>query len=80
LDWEDSHFHLETLQAKINTYISAIDSEEVFYHYPNAISNEIVIKIVAKYELPQVGVEFIKKVKLFLREMNVELQFTVFIE
>lgn len=46
LDWViDVKEHLFKLQEKIISYIAAVESEEIYNHFPNARGRHIVFKI-----------------------------------
>ena len=45
LNWEDEETHLITLQEKINTYLSAIESGEIYEIYPKAKNKIFLLSI-----------------------------------
>jgi hypothetical protein len=58
-DWQDEQEHLFNLQEKLNRYLAFIESGEVFEH-PNAgRARPIVVRVLAKYELPSKAHEFL---------------------
>jgi hypothetical protein len=77
LEWNGDDDHLYVLQEKINTYLGAIDSGELFEKYPDAKGRKVVINIVAKYEPDKEGFLFLEKVKEILSKTSYILQFSV---
>lgn len=76
LDWViDVKEHLFKLQEKINSYIAAVESEEIYNHFPNARGRNIVFKIFFQHAMPEESVEFLAKVKDVLSPMNIQLQY-----
>lgn len=59
LDWQDSKAHLLLLQEKINSYLSYIESGEIFSSYPNAKGRSVVIDVVFKHKADQAAGEFL---------------------
>lgn len=55
LDWSDADFHLELLQAKINGYLSFVESGEIARKYPDSAGRRACIRIMAKHDLPDRG-------------------------
>jgi len=51
LDWDNEYDHLIMLQEKINTYLSFLESGEVYESYPQAKGKKFEIKIYAKCDL-----------------------------
>lgn len=60
-DWEDEDEHILLLQEKINTYLSFIESGEVYETYPEAEGKQFVIKVHAKYRCTEWGEKFLEK-------------------
>lgn len=77
LEWNGDDDHLYILQEKINTYLGAIESGELYDKYPEAKGRKIVINIVAKYEPDKEGFLFLEKVKEILGKTSYILQFSV---
>lgn len=61
LDWSDEELHLSILQDKINSYISFIESGQVYEDYPSAKGKKINIDIISKYPYPRKGKLFIER-------------------
>jgi hypothetical protein len=74
LDWEDEYEHLLLLQNKINAYISFIESGQIFDEYPNAISKDLVIEVVSKYECSHKAREFLTSARSVSLTLAVELR------
>ena len=59
LEWNDEHLLL--LQEKLNSYLSFIESGEIFESYPSAKNSNIRIDVVCKYEPTTEGASFLSK-------------------
>ncbi|EPF16662.1 Uncharacterised protein [Cedecea davisae] len=76
LDWVTNvNEHLFKLQEKINSYIAAIESGEIYNHFPNALGRDIVIKIFFQHSVSVEGIDFLGKVRDVLSSLNVQLQY-----
>ena len=75
LDWNDEKAHLLKLQDKINTYLSFIESGEVYDAYPQAIDKSFVIKVYGKYALTDAAKRFYRKAGATLRKAGFGLRF-----
>ena len=76
LDWvTDVNEHLFKLQEKINNYIAAVESGDIYNHFPNARGRNIVIKIFFQHSLPVEAVGFLGKVRDVLASINIQLQY-----
>jgi hypothetical protein len=78
LPWEGDH--LLFLQEKLNTYISFIESGEIYSSYPQAKNKDLAIKIISRYEIDKEGKCFLDQVKPILSKMGVSLNYTKFEE
>jgi hypothetical protein len=47
LPWDDRHLRL--LQEKLNTYLSFIETGEIYRSYPDAIGRSLVIDIIMRF-------------------------------
>lgn len=74
LDWSDPHQHLSTLQEKINTYLSYIESGEILELYPEAENKRCLIRITSKHNIPEEAVSFVNQVKEMLKETNIDIE------
>lgn len=70
LDWSDELGHLESLQEKLNSYITFIESEQIYLEYPNSIGKKPIIEIVSMYDYNEKGLEFLSKVKPILESIG----------
>jgi hypothetical protein len=66
LEWDEENEHLLILQDKINTYLGAIESGELYEKYPKAVNKNIYIRIVSLHEPNEEGYIFLEKVKEIL--------------
>ena len=75
LDWDNTDTHLEILQAKLNAYLSFIESGEIYEHKKEAMGRKIIIEIVGKYNLPTEVISFYKNVNVQVKDLKVEVRF-----
>jgi hypothetical protein len=59
LEWNDEHLYL--LQEKINSYLSFVESGEIYEVYAAAKDGEIKINVVCKYQPTTEGTSFLSK-------------------
>ena len=76
LGWEDELLHIYHLQEKVNAYIDFIESGEIYEAFPLAKGKSIVISIVFKFVISTNGIEFLKKVKGSLYDLDIELLYS----
>lgn len=70
--------HLYKLQEKINTYISFIESGEIYEAFPESHSTTLkIIEIYFKYALPEQAMSFLEQVSDVLQSINIELKYNV---
>jgi hypothetical protein len=74
LDWENELHHLETLQEKLNSYITFIESEQIYLEYPNSIGKKPIIEIVSLYEYSAQGKDFLSKVKPIIESIGATIK------
>jgi response regulator RpfG family c-di-GMP phosphodiesterase len=71
LNWDDLDEHLMLLQAKLNTYISYVESGEVYEH-PSVVSTARVEIVVSFFHAPpQRAVEFLDQVKALVQSVGI---------
>lgn len=75
LDWNDTQQHLLILQEKINTYLSFLDSGEIYEKYPDAKGHPIQIDIRFHYQLSMEGRAFLAKVKPIVENSGYNFRF-----
>ena len=80
LDWRDSDYHLQILQDKLNSYLSFIESGEIYDSYPNAKDKDIVIEVSGKHPLSEEGNDFYKQAKEIIEGAGIGLNFNLFEE
>ena len=54
-DWVDELQHLRALQRKLDAYFAFIESGELLVAYPSAAGKEVVIDLIARLPIPEVG-------------------------
>jgi len=76
LEWDTGNEHILILQDKINSYLGAIESGDLYDKYPNAKSKNIKIRVVAKYLPNKDGEQFLKQTKEFLKSAGYDFTLT----
>lgn len=74
LDWEDGRDHLLKLQTKINYYLGAIESGQLYEAYPQYQGLNIEFLILSQYIVPTEGIEFLRKVANLFTEAGYGLR------
>jgi Family of unknown function (DUF6572) len=77
-DWSDEGQHLLALQDKINAYLNFIESGEIYQKYPNAKGWKIIIDVVTKFPLPEIGVQFLEKANAACADLGVTVRDTYY--
>lgn len=77
-DWADEGQHLLALQNKINAYLDFIESGEIFQKYPNAKGRKLVIDVVTRFPLPEIGVQFLEKANAACADLGVTVRNTYY--
>lgn len=75
LEWDAENDHLLILQNKINGYLGAIESGELYETYPKAKDRKIMIEIVALHSPNKEGLIFLQRVKDVLEAAGYRLHF-----
>jgi uncharacterized protein DUF6572 len=70
LRWDINLEHLLALQDKINYYLNAIESGELYKVYPEIRNRKIIINIAAKYTPDDNATHFLKKTKQILESVG----------
>jgi hypothetical protein len=78
LDWKNAQEHLGLLQEKINTYLTFLDSGEIYNNYPDAKGYRIEIEIMFHYPLNPEARLFLAKVKPIVEESGYGFRFEQF--
>ncbi len=77
LEWDKKMKHIFLLQEKINAYLMALESGQVFNLYPESMDKVIVVSLVLKYEPNEVGKSFLSKVNDVLLNAGYNFEYTV---
>jgi len=83
LDWEDERSHVLLLQDKLNTYLAFIESGDVFTRLKSEFGvdvkpgTKINVSILAKFDPPSKGVQFLKHAAHILVSRGVSLSHRV---
>ena len=76
LPWEEMEGeHLVLLQNKLNAYLGAIESGEIFSKVPAARGRNIVIDIFAKFPPSPTANLFLQKARAFIEDAGFRLQY-----
>lgn len=63
LEWDVGNEHLYLLQQKINSYLSFIESGEVYTSYKNSEGKKFIIHIAFKFSPNEAAIDFLSKVE-----------------
>ena len=74
LDWKEVPLHLEALRDKFNAYLRAIQDGDLVSSYPDAEGRSIVIELVSRVALPEVGLKFLEHVKETATQLDIEVR------
>jgi hypothetical protein len=74
-DWQDERKHLLALQAKLNSYFRFIESGQIWESYPEAAGRQLVIDVVGKFPLPQVGVDLLARASDVCADLSVKIRY-----
>ena len=73
-DWEDEHAHLLALQAKLNAYFRFIETGQIWEIYPEATGRHLIIDVVGRYPLPQIGDDLLKHAAAACAELGISIR------
>jgi hypothetical protein len=62
LEWDNKNEHIILLQEKINAYLMAIESGQIYEKYPSSLGKTITISVVLKFEPNENGMLFLSNV------------------
>jgi hypothetical protein len=80
LEWTGSdNEHLLLLQEKLNTYLSFVESGEIFETYPDAKGRAVLIDVVCRWALNQQAQGFYSQVTPIVEGAGMKLQHRLFI-
>ena len=74
LDWKEVQLHLEALRDKFNAYLRAVQDGDLVNSYPDAEGRRVVIELVTRVELPEVGLRFLDHVRQTANQLDVEIR------
>jgi hypothetical protein len=80
LDWSDNIAHQTALQAKLNKYLSFVESGEILARYPEAKGRPVAIKVVFRCKPDKEGWSFISRAKEIIESAGFTLRHEVFAE
>lgn len=77
LPWDKAteYEHAYKLQEKVNAYLAAIESGELFETYPEHKGKSVVINVLGKYELNGFAKKFYQKLSGVVKGAGFELKF-----
>ena len=78
LDWVDIKDHIEHLSNKIEDYLVAIKSNEIYDLFPDSKNLNKIILVYGKYKLSKSGVDFYSKHRRITEELDWKLEFKLF--
>lgn len=80
LEWTGrDNEHLLLLQEKLNTYLSFVESGEIFETYPDAKGRTVLIDVVYKYALNQQAQDFYSQVTPVVEGAGMKLRHRLFV-
>ena len=77
LDWIDEEKHLLLLQDKINSYLSFIESGQIYEVKPEAKTKKIIISVVFKYSPTDNAIKFLFEVAKILQDAGYGFEYQV---
>jgi hypothetical protein len=80
LDWSDTIAHQTALQAKLNKYLSFIESGELLMRYPDAKDRRVTIKVVSKFKPDSEGWKFLSRASAVIEAAGFEFRHEQFAE
>ena len=78
LDWSDTPRHLETLQAKLNSYLAFVESGEILDSYPTAVGRQPRIEVVFQFPPEDEGFRFLETAGSIIRSAGIHFNWRVF--
>src|ERR1051326_4943478 len=78
LGWDDCQAHLQVLQEKINTYLTFVETGELYQKYPEARGLPVVIEVMFHYPLLSIAHAFLASAKRDLGEAGVAFRYQMF--
>jgi len=79
LAWDEQEGeHLLTLQNKLNAYLTAIESGELYTKLPKALGRKIVIEVIGKFPLSEEAAKFYRLAGEIVQDAGASLRFRQF--
>ena len=75
LDWQDERKHLLALQAKLNAYFNFIESGQIWESYPEASGRQLVIDVISRFPLPELGIDLLKRASEACSNLGVRIRY-----
>jgi len=75
-DWRDERTHLLALQAKLNAYFKFIESGQIWESYPEAVGRQLVIDVIGRFPLPQIGIDLLKNASDTCKVLGVRIRYS----
>ncbi|MDF3084874.1 DUF6572 domain-containing protein [Burkholderia sola] len=78
LEWsKNENDHLILLQEKINTYLSFIETGQLYDEFPNARECKCEIQLLSKYPLSAGAIEFFEKARTVIRGAGFDFSYQI---
>jgi hypothetical protein len=74
-DWQDERKHLLALQAKLNAYFGFIESGQIWESYPEAAGRQLVIDVIGRFPIPQVGIDLLKRASDACVDLGIRIRY-----
>jgi hypothetical protein len=72
--WDDQKNHLLALQEKLNAYFNFIESGEILEAYPDAAGRPIVIDVIGRFPIPEIGIDFLERASAVAADLGVTIR------
>jgi hypothetical protein len=77
LDWNDELNHLLLLQEKINSYLSFMESGEIYEAYPDSQDRKLMIQIDFLEKPSENAIKFLDTVSKIMNDAGFELTYSI---
>jgi Family of unknown function (DUF6572) len=71
--WQDECDHLLVLQSKLSAYFRFVETGQIWESYAEAAGRQIVIDVVGKFPIPQIGIDFLHRAADACSSLNVKI-------
>jgi hypothetical protein len=75
LEWGENNEHLLILQDKVNYYLAAMESDDLYVQYPEARDKHFILRIIFLHHPNEDALFFLEKVREILAENGYGFQF-----